>query len=187
MLGIRTRGRWGTRVSAGLGAGIAAAVVAAVVVAPVTAAPRARAAAAPGCSTSQLVVWIDTNGNGSLGHVDYNIHFTNLGSHACTLRGFPGVSAVGLRRHQVGDAANRDHGVPVRTIRLHGNGGGALADLHLTDVGVFPNALCHQQLAAGLRVFPPNSTRSKTIPFPVDACAKKGTTYMLIRAVQKLP
>src|SRR6516162_7596320 len=42
-------------------------------------------AAAPRCSTSGLVVWLDTQGNGAAGSVYYHLKLTNLSARTCTL------------------------------------------------------------------------------------------------------
>src|ERR1700722_12439051 len=41
----------------------------------------------PSCTTANLDVWLNTEGNGAAGSSYYNLNFTNLSSHACTLRG----------------------------------------------------------------------------------------------------
>jgi hypothetical protein len=44
---------------------------------------------------------------------EYYLEFTNLSGHACTLAGYPGVSAVGLSGGQLGSPAgwgDLDHG-----------------------------------------------------------------------------
>jgi hypothetical protein len=143
---------------------------------------RATAASAPRCATSGLVVWLDTNGNGTLGHIYYNLEFTNLSGHACALRGYAGVSAVNLAGHRVGLPADRDPGTPVHTIHL-AKGATVTALLRLTDVGVLPASACSPTTAAGLRVFPPGSATSKVVPFPFGACSRAGTTFMGVRAV----
>jgi len=48
---------------------------------------------------------MDTQGDGAAGSVYYTLQFTNLSGHACTLRGYPGVSAVSLSGHQLGAPA----------------------------------------------------------------------------------
>src|SRR3989440_320293 len=96
-----------------------------------SAAPASRPAATSRCPTSGLVVWLDTQSNGTLGHVTYKLRFTNLTGHACTLRGFPGVSAVALNGHQLGSAAVRDTTSPPRLVHL-GRGATATALLRIT-------------------------------------------------------
>src|SRR5919204_6435439 len=70
--------------------------------------PHAADARITGCATSGLVVWIDTQGSGAAGSVFYKLRFTNLSGHACTLAGYPGVSAVDLRGHRLGREAARE-------------------------------------------------------------------------------
>jgi hypothetical protein len=74
----------------------------------------------PPCSTSQLVIWLNTEGQGTAGHVVYQLELTNLSLGPCTLNGFPGVSAVGITGRQVGHAAPRNHAVPTRVVVLAG-------------------------------------------------------------------
>lgn len=56
-------------------------------------------------TTSGLVVWMDTVGNGYAGGVAYTLKFTNLSGHACALYGYPEVSAVTLSGHPLGTPA----------------------------------------------------------------------------------
>jgi hypothetical protein len=168
-------------------AGLSALAVVAVIAGaatPIATASRARAAATPGCSTSKLVVWLDTNGNGAAGSVTYMIEFTNLTAHACTLGGFPGVSAISLNGHQLGNAAGQNRAIRARTVKIR-PGKSAIATLKITEALNFPPASCHPVTAAGLRVFPPNSRRSKTIPFPFTACSRSGPVYLNVGPVQK--
>ena len=142
-------------------------------------------AAAPACQTGGLVIWLDTQGNGTAGTIFYTLNFTNLSGHACTLRGFPGVSAVNLRGGRLGRAAGRDTGQTVRTITLT-TGHTAHATLGIVDIGALPRSTCPPTTAAGLRVFPPNQTASKVIPFPFPACGgASGPPFLRIRPVTR--
>lgn len=143
----------------------------------------ARAAATPACQTGGLVVWLDTQGNGTAGSVIYTMTFTNLSGRTCTLRGYPGVSAVNLAGSQLGAAASRDTGTAVKTVTLK-NGGAVTAQLRIVEAGNFSPSACGQTTAAGLRVFPPNQKASKVIPFPFAACSRSGAKYLTIRAVK---
>ena len=153
-------------------------LLAALIPAVALAAPNA--AAAP-CSTSGLVVWLNTNGDNAAGSSYYNLKFTNLSGHACTLRGYPGVSAVDLHGTKVGSAAGRDTATAA-VVRL-ANGATASAVLRITVAGNFPSSTCHPVTAAGLRVYPPGQTASRLIPFPFEACSKSGPLYLTIRPV----
>jgi len=141
------------------------------------------ASSTPPCATSRLVVWLDTSGDGAAGSVYYNLKFTNLSGHACTLLGYPGVSAVDLGGRQLGSAASRNHHTPARLVRL-ASGGTASAVLQITEARNFPSRSCRPVTAAGLRVYPPNQTASKVIPFPVGACSRAGPVYLRVEATR---
>ena len=156
----------------------AAAIVSALVIAPAIAfastssgAHADAPAAAPLCQTPSLVIWLDTSGNGTAGTVFYDLHFTNLSGHACTLNGFPFLYAVNLRGGQVGRRAAFRTPPSPHLVRL-GKGRTATAVLGVIDTGNFPRSTCRPVTAAGLRVFPPNQTRSKMVPFPLSVCSR---------------
>ena len=162
---------------------IALCVVAAPVAALALTTAASAGAAAPACRTGGLVVWMDTQGNGTAGTIFYTLNFTNLSGHACTLRGFPGVSAVKLGGGQLGKPGTRDTGQTVKTITI-GNGRTAHSTLGIVDIGALPN--CPPTTAAGLRVFPPNQTSSKVIPFPFPACGSSTSpAFLRIRPVTR--
>ena len=141
-------------------------------------------AAAPSCETPGLVIWLDTNGNGGLGTIYYKLHFTNLSGHACTLNGYPFLFAVNLAGHQVGRRAGFNKPSP-RLVRL-ANGGTATATLGVVDTGNYPPRVCRAVTAAGLRVFPPNQTRSKIVPFPFSVCSlPHGRVSLNVGAVRR--
>jgi hypothetical protein len=165
--------------------GAVAAVLAALALAggPAGAATPASAAATPACTTQGLVIWLNTQGNGTAGTDFFTLNFTNLSGHSCVLRGFPGVSAVNLRGGMIGKAASRDSGQTVKTITLT-NGHTAHATLGFVDVGALPS--CPPTTAAGLRVFPPNQTASKVVPFPFAACGgARAPSVLRIRPVTR--
>jgi hypothetical protein len=152
---------------------------------PITAAitPAPTIASAAACTTPGLVVWLDTQGNGTAGSIFYTLEFTNLSARTCTLKGYPGVSAVNLAGHTLGSAAGRDHATTPHLITLV-PGATATAVLRIVEAGNFPTAACHQVTAAGLRVYPPNLTTSKVVPFPFSACSSTGPVYLSVRAVR---
>jgi hypothetical protein len=170
----------------------AAAIVAALVVAPAIAlastgsAARPEAAAStPLCQTPGLVIWLDTSGSGAAGTTFYKLNFTNLSGHACTLNGFPFLYAVNLAAHQVGPTASFRTPPSPHLVRL-ANGKTATAALGIVDTGNFPPSACRPVTAAGLRVFPPNQTRSKLVPFPFSACSRRhGSVSINVGAVTK--
>jgi hypothetical protein len=150
-------------------------------------------ASVPRCSTSDLLVWLNVPpGNDYAGGAFYYLEFNNQSGHACTLRGSPGVSAVSLKGRQLGSAAGGDYSGGVPAIML-ANGATATAKLQIADTGIFGTRCFATQpsprnpgilpIAAGLRVYPPNQTASKVVPYPLQACARPGPVYMSVSPV----
>ena len=140
--------------------------------------------AVPACATGSLVVWLDTQGDATAGSTFFQLELTNFSGRRCTLRGYPGISGIGLDGRQLGSPAARNAATPVRTLTL-APGESVRAVLQIADVGVFPRATCSPVRAAGLRVYPPNQTRSKVVPFPFRACARAGPVYLHVQAVAR--
>jgi len=136
------------------------------------------------CSAGELVIWLDTTGNGTAGSTYYNLEFTNLGRSSCSLAGFPGVSAIGLSGAQVGLPAARSDLPTVPVIDLAPDRT-ATSFLQLTDTGNFPGAQCRQVMAAGLRVYAPGATTAKTIAYPFEACSLAKDTFLHVRPMEK--
>jgi Domain of unknown function (DUF4232) len=162
---------------------VAAIAAIATVVVP-AASGAASAAGTPACSTSGLVVWLDTNSSGALGSSFFNLMFTNESGHRCTLIGYPGVSAVNLHGQQIGAAAIHNAGIKKKTVTLN-NGASAVANLRVAEAGNFPPSTCKPRASAGFRVFPPNQRAAKYVPFPFMTCAGKSDVTLSIRVVQK--
>jgi hypothetical protein len=177
----------------------AAAIAAAAILIPAAAlastAGANASATTPGCATSGLVVWMNTQGGAYAGGVYYTLNFTNLSGHACTLRGYPGVSAVTLTGRQIGSPAGWGTTHP-RTVTL-ANDATATASLQASFPGNYgtrcllpgpqpsPAHPGKVPVAAGLRVYPPNQRASKVIPFPIGACASSGPVWLHAGPVQK--
>ncbi|MGH2858168.1 MAG: DUF4232 domain-containing protein [Solirubrobacteraceae bacterium] len=162
---------------------LAAAALAALTISVATssAAPRAVRATAPACQTAGLDVWLNTQGNGAAGTIFYKLNFTNLSGHTCTLRGFPGVSAINLGGRMLGSTATRMAGTRVRTVTM-GFGRTVSANLGIVEAGNFSN--CHVASAAGLRVYPPNQRASRTVPYPFLACSNAGPGILKVQAIR---
>jgi len=144
----------------------------------------ARRASPPRCATSGLVVWLDTQGNGAAGSVFYHLELTNLTLHACTLVGFPGVSAVDLAGHRLGSPATWNHAQQPERVTL-GAGASASALLRIVQAANYPASTCRPVTAAGLRVYPPNQTAPRVVPFPFRACARRGPVVLTVDPVRK--
>lgn len=67
----------------------------------------------------------------------YDLQFTNLSGHTCTIYDYPGVSAVNLAGKQVGSAAHHNSRSRPAVITLS-YGATATAVLKIFDTGVFP-------------------------------------------------
>ena len=144
-------------------------LVLALLVASAVAAAASASAATPACTPPNTQVWLGLGlGGGTAGSTYYPLEFSNVGHHACTLSGYPGVSAT-HGGSQVGPAATRNqqsHG----TVTL-APGATAHVILRIVDWG----ALCSREVVAdGLKVFPPGQTRSEFVPFSFGACAHRG-------------
>jgi Protein of unknown function (DUF4232) len=146
------------------------------------------ASTAPACTTSQLAVWVYANpGGGAAGSFDLPIGFTNVSKRACTLRGYPGISALNSRQVQLGSAGGRDPGTPNNLITIPA-GGTANANMRLTDVYNFPLSTCKPTTtAAYLKVFPPNSRTALIAFFSGAVCSKAGPVYLHVQRVQAGP
>ena len=157
----------------------------AVFLATAAAASSAASRATAACATSGLVVWLNNQpGGAAAGSTYYELEFTNLSGRACTLRGYPGVSAVDLRLRQLGRAAGRNPTHALSTVTL-APGGSAVSVLQIADAYNYPAATCHRTTAAGLRVYPPNQTQAKIVPFPFLACSRSGPTYLHVAPVRR--
>ncbi len=156
----------------------------------------AASASTPPCTTANLDVWLNTQGNGAAGSSYYSLNFTNLSSHSCTLYGYPGVSGVTQAGIQLGSAASRDgeHAATLITLTSARSATAfnqstsrstATVVLQITVAENFPSSSCSPVTAAGLRVYPPGQKESTVVPFPFVACGKSGPRYLHVEAVQK--
>ncbi len=147
---------------------------------------RARSAAAriPRCTAADLGVWVALDQAGAAaGTLYYPLEFTNLGHQACTLYGFPGVSAIGSGGRQLGSPASWDRSVAARTVPL-APGGTAHAVLEYGDVvtGNCPGA--SKGTAAELRVYPPDRTRADYSFWDLATCSAGGSSaFLRVRAI----
>jgi len=152
----------------------------------------AGATAAPPCTTSSLDVWLAGGaGGGTAGGTYYDLQFTNLSGRACTLYGYPGLSAVDLSGRRLGAAARRDVAHASSTVTLAAAtpqdllGATATAVIKITDDGVYGPSRCEPIAAAGLRVYPPGQTASRVVPFPFTACSRSVVSILSVEAVER--
>jgi len=143
---------------------------------------RPAAAAVPKCGVAALRVWLGIPAEGASGSNYYQLELSNISRHACTLTGFPGVSAVAPGGHQLGRPAARDHFDPTRQVTLAPDAT-AHAVLRIVDTAFFSRSACHPENAIALRVYPPNDTGSLNVDFSFSACKNHGPTFLYVRAV----
>lgn len=170
-------------------AALAAALAGPAVAAAVQASPAQ--AATPACRASQLVAWLDTNGNGAAGTIFYTLNLTNVGQ-TCTVRGYPGISAVNQRGRQIGLSARRNSVTKVHTVTLRGTAGGdptnattAQATVAIVEAGNFPATTCNEQTASGLRVYAPNQSSASFVAFPFATCSGTRDRILSITALKR--
>lgn len=117
------------------------------------------------CLSQNTTVWDAQPGNAAAGSVYYDLEFSNVGHSACTLFGYPGISALDSHGNQVGLPATRIN-QPGPHITLQ-PGGTAHVILRVADAG----AVCqHPVNAVDLKIFPPGQFSAQHLPFATQAC-----------------
>ena len=144
------------------------------------AAPARLTAVAPRCLVAGLTGWLGVPSSGYAGGSYLELELSNISNQACTLYGYPGVSALGPGGRQLGSAAARSSADPTRLVTLS-RGETAHVVLQIVDVGGFPAAACKPGGAVALRVYPPNDFRALTIPYSFSACTKAGPVFLSVR------
>lgn len=141
------------------------------------------AAAAPACTTADLSAWVNADqGSGAAGTIVYPLEFTNISGHACTIRGYPGVSATDSAGQQLGDAAARQTVYPAATVTVPA-GGTVHADLFYGDAEVSTSG-CKPEAASLLKVYPPGQKTARTAFFSLPACTLTGHVYLRVSVVR---
>jgi Protein of unknown function (DUF4232) len=119
--------------------------------------------------------------NGAAGTTFYPLQFVNTGKTSCILRGYPGVSAVTSSGKQIGNAASRVSS-KFATVTL-APGKQQNATIGIVDTGNFSPATCAPVTAAGLKIFPPNQSKSVTLKKTFSTCSSTTTTSLTVRPV----
>jgi hypothetical protein len=142
---------------------------------------RATPAAVPGCTAFGLGVWVAINqGNGAAGTIYYPLEFTNLSGRACSLSGFPGVSALNAQGQQLGSPAGWDRTTTPHTVIL-APGATAHTFLAYHDVAVTTEAGCDPvNTAVLLRVYPPGRHSATDAAYDFQSCSRAGPVYLSI-------
>lgn len=113
------------------------------------------------------------------------VEFTNTSDTACTMSGYPQVTASRADGAPIGNAASRDTSVRVHRIVLTP---GATAHAVLAeDVAGFPGGSCKPVTAVGLRIIPPGQSIPRYVRHAVTACSAAGRqepVFLHVRALQ---
>ena len=136
------------------------------------------------CSAADLGVWVAVDqGNGTAGSTYFPLQFTNLSKHYCSLRGFPGVSAINSNGQQLGSPANWSHVTPVRTVIL-APGATAHTMLQYGDVEVETAPGCGRATTAfELRVYPPGQRSATHAAFDLPVCSHAGPVFLNVEPI----
>jgi len=130
--------------------------------------------ASPGAAAARLIASHDI--------VRFPVDFTNISASACTLSGFPQVTAYRTGGTQVGNAAAMDTSVSALRVVL---APGATA--HAAVVDSASAGRCRPVSVAGLRVVPPGQSVPRYVRHAMTACSAAGRTapvFLHVRAVQ---
>jgi hypothetical protein len=153
------------------------------------------------CATSGLEAWLglaaatgstSVTGTGDRlepGGTYYTLEFTNVSARACSLYGYPEVSAYAGDQaggSQIGSAAAHDTSVRPRPVTL-APGQTAHSVLRVTSTETFQPAACAQVTAPELRVILPDQVRPAFVPIHLSACSKKGPEFMSVQPIQPRP
>ena len=138
----------------------------------------------PACQASQLGVWLAlAQANGAAGSIFYPLNFTNVSGRACSLHGFPGVSAIAASGHQLGSPAGWDARVAARTVVL-ARGATAHTILQYSDAEVSTAPGCDPvYTAVVLRVYPPGQYDATIAAFDLQVCSHAGPVYMSVEPI----
>jgi hypothetical protein len=142
---------------------------------------------APTCAPANLGVWVNlSQGSVAAGTASWPLDFTNTGSHACTLYGYPGVSATNANGGQLGRAAARDSLYKAKTVTIPA-GGTAHAYLFWVEVLNFTPSACKLGTASLLKVFPPNRKAADDTFFSLQVCKSTKPLFQYLRVTTIQP
>ncbi|HEY8300638.1 MAG TPA: DUF4232 domain-containing protein [Jatrophihabitans sp.] len=151
--------------------GAAAAVALTAGVAAGIATPAGAAAPVPACK-GNLIAFSHNRPQGAAGHGNVILRFRNVSQGTCSLRGYPGVDALGRHGGVLAHATRTLHGFTggtsaVRTIVLH-SWQRASADLEWANFGANGRSC---RFSKSLAVTPPNTTRTFHSSLSVSVCS----------------
>jgi hypothetical protein len=139
------------------------------------------------CRTAYLLITVDdSQADGTAGAAYYPLNFTNTGTAACQMYGYPGVSfaaAPNGTARQIGAAAVRSRTFAKVSVRL-APGGTAHAWLKVTVAGNYPASVCDPVTAHWLRIYPPEESVASYVAHEFRACGAAKTELLSILPVR---
>jgi hypothetical protein len=157
------------------------------------------------CSTSGLEAWLGLGGVGvatpgkagppgayPARETYYTLEFTNVSNRACSLYGYPEVSAYRdspvaggpVAGGPIGGVAVRDTSIRPRPVMLEP---GATAHSVLRVTAASQPAGCAEVTAAELRITLPRQARPSFVPAHIPVCAQRGHVSLSVQAIQARP
>jgi hypothetical protein len=143
------------------------------------------AAAIPQCAAAfgqegNVSAWVPANqGNGAGDTIRYPLEFTNISGRACSLFGYPGVSAVSGTGKQLGSPAGWGSLSGARRVVL-APGATAHTILAIQEVLAYPERACDPADTVELRIYLPDQRLATSAAFDFEACSRAGIVYMSI-------
>ena len=139
------------------------------------------------CATSGLQAWLGLGTAATTEGTYYTLEFTNVSDRACSLFGYPDVSAyrdTPKVRGPIGSAAVRDTSVRPKPVMLPP---GATAHAGLRVTSSAEQASCAQVTAEELRIALPRQARPAFVPAHIPVCSQKGQVSLSVQAIQARP
>ena len=141
---------------------------------------KAKRGATSTCATSALKVSLG-QANGAAGTVFYPLNFVNKSKLGCTLRGYPGVTAVTRSGKPIGSPASPIASSYKTVTLLPGKTQSALVGI--VETGNFSPSQCAPVMAAGLKVAPPGQSKAVTIKKTFSTCSSTSVISLTVRPV----
>ncbi|WP_145978615.1 DUF4232 domain-containing protein [Granulicoccus phenolivorans] len=140
-------------------------------------------AAAGECGQAQLSLWVVADPAASGADFDaYLLWLQNLGSAACTMKGFPGVDFVAADGRQIGADGARDRTYQGNQITLS-PGERAASEIRIKRTSAVSG--CQAVPAYGIQVIPPNTRWLTAYALPgLQACANAADKQLSVRSVR---
>ena len=117
----------------------------------------------------------------------YTLEFTNVSNRACSLYGYPEVSAYRdspVAGGRIGGAAIRDTSIRPKPVMLEP---GATAHSVLRVTAAPRPAGCAEVTAEELRITLPRQARPSLVPAHIPVCSQRGHASLSVQAIQARP